>query len=308
MKCSKITPFKLIVVTGLALALTACGSGESASTGSLNLSVTDAPIDIDKVESVVVEFSGVEIKPENGSAVSFDFTERCNADPASCQIDLLAYANGTAAPLLEDETVPSGQYNWLRLMVNAEPNIEDSYIDINGQRYELRIPSGAQTGLKLNRGFVVPAGGVADFTIDFDLRKSVHNPVGKSDYILRPVLRMVDNSKTGTLSGNVDASFFAGGNCSGAVYVFDGSVTEPDDEDGEGVGGPDPITSTMVADDGVYAYSVGFLSEGDYLIAFTCDALDDDSAVDDDSSTVSFPSSATITITEGGTTVHNFVP
>ena len=309
MKCAKNTPLKTLIIAGLALGLAACDGSEPASSGSLNLNITDAPIDIDKVERVVVEFSGVEIKPADGPAISFDFTEKCDADPALCQIDLLAYANGASVPLLDGETVPSGQYNWLRLMVNAEPIVEDSYIDINGQRYELRIPSGAQTGLKLNRGFVVPAGGVADYTIDFDLRKSVHDPVGKpEEYILRPTLRMVDNSKTGTLKGNVDASYFAGGDCSGAVYVFDGSVATPDDEDGEGIGGPDPIASAMVADDGVYAYTVSFLQEGDYLIAFTCDALADDPAVDDDSGAVSFLGSTTVGINANDDTVYNFVP
>jgi hypothetical protein len=192
-------------------------------------------------------------------------------------------------------------------MVNAEQNVKDSYIVINGEEFELRIPSGAESGLKLNRGFVVPVAGEANFTIDFDLRKSVHDPVGTSDYILRPTLRIVDNTETGTLSGSIDASFFSSGSCNGAVYVFDGSVDTPDDEDGEGYG-PDPITSALVNDDGVYSYEVAFLSAGDYLIAFTCDALADDPTVDDDSTTVSFLSSATVTINAGYPTIYNFQP
>ena len=227
---------------------------------------------------------------------------------ASCQIDLLTLTDGISDLILDNETVPSGQYNWLRLMVNAKPNVRDSYIVVNGQEFELRIPSGDESGLKLNRGFVVPAGGMADFTIDFDLRKSVHAPVGSSDYILRPTLRIVDNAEVGTLSGSVDSSFFAGGNCSGAVYVFfAGTAGAPDDEDGDG-GGPDPITSAMVPDDGTHNYKVAFLSEGDYHIAFTCDAMADDPAVDNDSATVSFLSEATVTITVGENTIYNFPP
>lgn len=305
MKCSKNSVFNTLTVASLVLFLFGCDSGSSSSTGSLSLNVTDAPVD--SADKVVVEFSGVEIKPANGGSITFDFTERCASDPALCQIDLLSLNNGLSAQLLDAETVISGQYNWLRLMVNAEPNVKDSYIVINGMEYELRIPSGAQSGLKLNRGFVVPAGGEANFTIDFDLRKSVHNPVGMSDYMLRPTLRMMDNAQVGMLSGNVDASFFAGGSCNGAVYVFDGAVGTPDDEDGEGFG-PDPITSALVADDGVYDYKVGFLSEGDYLIAFTCDALADAPDVDNDSVTVSFLSTATVSITANSNTVYNFQP
>ncbi|MDT8451600.1 MAG: DUF4382 domain-containing protein [Gammaproteobacteria bacterium] len=305
MKSSRITPFNMIAVAGLALAVTACDSNDSASTGSLSVGVTDAPVDT--AQKVIVEFSGVEIKPANGESISFDFTERCTADPAFCQIDLLTLTNGVSQQLLDDETVPAGQYNWMRLMVNAEPITKDSYIVINDKEFELSIPSGAQTGLKLNRGFVVPAGGAADFTIDFDLRKSVHDPVGTSDYLLRPTLRIVDNAEIGTLSGSVDPSFYdaAGGTCTGAVYVFEGDVTDPDDVDG---GLVDPITTAIVPNDGVYNYTVGFLSEGDYRVAFTCDASADAPEVNDDNATVSFLSTAIVSITADGTTTYNFQP
>ena len=300
----------LLIATLSNISLTGCGdgtaTGDPSSTGTLNVSVTDAPVDT--AENVFVEFNGVEIKPVNGKSITFDFTERCAIDPASCQIDLLSLSNGASQLILDGETVLSGRYNWMRLLVKAEPNVKDSYIVINGQEYELRIPSGAESGLKLNSGFVVPAGGEASFTIDFDLRKSVHDPVGTSDYILRPTLRIVDNAETGTLSGNVDPNFFAGGTCMGAVYVFPaGTANVPDDEDGEGFG-PDPITSAIVADDGVHNYKVSFLSEGDYLIAFTCDALADDPNVDNDNTTVNFMSTATVTITANSNKVYSFKP
>jgi hypothetical protein len=302
MKISKITSLNMIAVAGMTLFLSACNSGGS-STGTLSLGITDAPVDA--ADKVVVDFSGVEIKPENGKSITFDFTDKCVIDPTLCQVDLLSLTNGISGSLLDGETVPSGKYSWMRLMVNAEPNVKDSYIVIGGNEFELRIPSGAETGLKLNNGFTVPAGGEASFTVDFNLRKSVHDPQGTTDYILRPTLRIVDNTKTGTLSGSVDPGFFTSGTCSGAVYVFDGTVTAPDDEDGEGYG-PDPITTALVANDGVYNYKVGFLSEGDYLIAFTCDAKADNPDVNDDAATVSFLSTARVTITANDTKVYNF--
>jgi len=45
---------------------------------------------------------------------------------------------------------------------------------------------------------------MASFTIDFDLRKSVHNPSNPADdYILRPTLQLVDGNTEGALSGIV---------------------------------------------------------------------------------------------------------
>jgi len=304
MKIFKKLVFSFVALSSISLMLISCAGENDPSSGSISISVTDAPVDT--AEKVVVEFSGVEIKPVGGEVIGFDFTDKCIPDPTLCQIDLLALTDGISAFLLDGEDVPSGDYSSMRFLVNAEKDVRDSYIVVGGKEFELRIPSGAQSGLKLNRGFAVPAGGAASFTIDFDLRKSVHNPVGLDGYLLRPTLRLVDNSEIGTLSGNVDSSFFAGGTCSGAVYVFfDGTVDAPDDEDGEGLG-PDPITSAFVEADGVYSYKIGFLAEGDYLVAFTCDASADDPATDDDSLTVDFLSTAVVTVTSNSNVVHDF--
>ncbi|MEA2080826.1 MAG: DUF4382 domain-containing protein, partial [Pseudomonadota bacterium] len=175
------------------------------------------------------------------------------------------------------------------------------------------IPSGEQTGLKLNRGFDVPEGGMASFTIDFDLRKSVHKPSGlDGDYILRPTLRLVDDSTAGALIGTVASEVISANpvDCSGveyvgAVYVFNNGE-EVDDVDGIS----HPVTSAKVTNDGTYAYTVAFLPEGGYSIAFTCDADIDDPGKDADEDQtdgpVNFIGETTVTITAGKTTEHNF--
>ena len=93
MKFPKATPFNIIAAVSMTLMLSACDGGDSAlspssTTGSLSLNITDAPVDM--ADNVFVEFSGVELKPAEGKSITFDFTERCEAAPASCQIDLLA--------------------------------------------------------------------------------------------------------------------------------------------------------------------------------------------------------------------------
>jgi hypothetical protein len=288
--------------------LVACGGGDgSDSTGSLSLSVADAPVDTASV--VVVEFTGVELQHSDGERILFDFTEPggpCEMDSTPCQIDLLALTGGESEFLLKDEVVPSGKYSWARLLVKAELGEHDSYIEIEdgGMQYEMIIPSGAESGLKLNSGFIVPAGGEADFTIDFDLRKSVNNPEGLTFmdvdvYKLRPTLRTVDNAEVGVLMGSVDSGLITA-DCSGAVYVFKAGAT-PDDEDGDD---GDPITSGLLMDD--YSYKVPYLAEGDYVAAFTCDADIDEAGVED--AGVGFSSEAPVTITAGQNTTQNFPP
>ena len=222
------------------------------------------------------------------------------------QLDLLALTGGEAKALLNDFTLPSGHYSWIRLMVDTA-GLHDSYIVLlGGAEEELTIPSGDQTGLKLNRGFDVPAGGSADFTIDFDLRKSVH-VTGTGEYMLRPTLRMVDNVMVGSISGTVDASLVPSG-CTPAVYVFAGSAVTPDDIDGIA---PDPVSTASVkldSNDGMYKYKAAFLEAGSYTITFTCDAAADDPIVDNtlNAPPVNFSGTTTVSVTAGMDTPHNF--
>jgi hypothetical protein len=176
-------------------------------------------------------------------------------------------------------------------------------------QYSLWIPSGDQTGLKLVRGFVVPAGGSADFTIDFDLRKSVNKSQGQGNcqdvYKLKPALRIVDNTSVGSIAGTVSQNLINDLSCTtgNAVYVFQGANVPPDDVDGVP---PDPVTSAIVKlnDSGEYSYRAAFLNSGDYTIAFTCQAEDDDPEAGDN---LNFMGTANVSVSAGSETVHNFL-
>ena len=304
MKRTRSTLIICIAATFVALMLTACGGGGGdSSTGTLDLAITDAPVD--DAKAVVVEFTGVQLQHAGGERIDYDFVDELD-NPEPRQIDLLALTGGTTELLLDGVTLTAGDYSWIRLKVNAERGVIDSYIDLlDDTRHSLYVPSGSQSGLKLNRGFNIPDGGMASFTIDFDLRKSVHNPSNPADdYILRPTLRLVDGNTDGALSGIVsgignDPDCNDNVDYVGAVYVFnDGDPV--DDVDGV----DDPVTSAMVPADGNYAYTVAFLPEGDYTVAFTCDADIDDNANDADP--VDFVGEAVVTITAGKTTMQDF--
>jgi hypothetical protein len=200
--------------------------------------------------------------------------------------------------LLDGETVPAGKYNWLRLKVNADADTLDSYVELEDTtQVSLFIPSGEQSGLKLVSGFTVAQGGIADFTIDFDLRKSVHDPVGQEDYVLRPALRLVDNLEVGSISGTVSESLVTDSSCTSgnAVYLYAGHGATVDD-----VGSADgPLGSGLVtydANSGEYRYEIGFVAAGQYTVAFTCQAADDDPGLDDP---IDFSGAADIDVTAG---------
>jgi hypothetical protein len=144
-------PSYLMAVPVVALTLLGGCAGSDGSTGQLSLAVTDAPVD--EATSVVVAFTGVELKPAGGPSQTFHFCLDANADepivqttacdtPAPRQIDLLALQGGGSELILDGVTVPAGRYNWVRLMVEADPASLDSYIELSdGGVYPLYVPS-----------------------------------------------------------------------------------------------------------------------------------------------------------------------
>lgn len=293
-------PLKAIAAASVAaLALAGCNTGGSASgSGSLSLDVTDAPID--SALEVNVVFNGVEIHGADGSRTVIMYDEPRD-------INLLALQNGLTEPLLEDETLPAGEYEQIRLLVDVDQVQGSSNIVLEDGTHFLEIPSGSQTGLKLVSGFTVPVNDSVAFTIDFDLRKSIV-VTGQPDprYKLKPALRLLDNSQVGSISGTVSSTTVANiGNCDtgAAVYVYEGADVTPGDVGGDGV---EPLVTAMV-DTQVpsvtsYDYTVAFLAEGDYTVAFTCDAqLDEAESADGDLMTFTTTQNTTVTVGESAT-------
>jgi hypothetical protein len=282
-----------VVTVSMALGLAACsGGGGGNETGRLSLAVTDAPVD--DASSVVVQFSGVAFKRAGAAAEVVQ-----DLAPSPRQLDLLQYQEGRAALLLDGVTLPAGDYEWVRLIVDNETGVRDSYIVLTGgEECELRVPSGAESGLKLNRGFTLPADGSVALTIDFDLRKSIQAPPGQQGaaeactqgYLMRPTLRIVDDANVGAIAGHV-ASELVTEACLPKVYIFSGAGIAPDDIDGADA---DPLVVASVAVENgstAYAYRAAFLPPGSYTVAFTCD--DDDAAADE---TLTFVGAQDVTV------------
>lgn len=272
------------------LGLCACGSGSSGGTSggrgnpppgtaSLTVGITDAAVD--SAQEVWVQFTGVTIQPTNGSAIDFTFDLVKN-------INLLSLQGTNSSELLSNEAISPGSYDWIRLHVNANnDNVNDTYIKLDdGSVHELWIPSGDQTGLIVNTGFELIATESLNLMIDFDLRKSVVQR--NSAYTLRPTLRMVDITDSGTITGIIAPSQLTTPNCSdndpatgNAVYLFEGTNVIPSDMRN---GNSGPFTSANVelnVSNGNYEYVIGFVPAGSYTLAFTCQADLDDPGVND---------------------------
>lgn len=319
-----------IVTHGLILTcvmtLTACGggsgsSGQASDMGRLNLRIGDAPVD--GASEVVVVFTGIELHSQ-GETRRIEFPE-----PRS--IDLLAYQNGATVNLLDDLEVEAGEFQWMRLNVIAEMNRSDgSYILFeSGEQYPLYIPSGSETGLKINRPFTVAAGSITRLLADFDLRKSIIAPPGQSpNYLLKPVLRLMDELEIGEIDGQVDLAALAvaqlgdgsdAADCAGGIYLFGGSNVVPDDADGEATDGADPILHQPLEFDGlnsVVPYHFAFVEAGNYSVVATCsfdvDASPEESEYDPQAAdgepgfeTMKWTSAGDVVVESGATTTVN---
>jgi uncharacterized protein DUF4382 len=284
------------VAISMALGLAACsgGGGGGNETGRLSLAITDAPVD--DASSVVVQFSGVAFKRAGSAPETVQ-----NLTPSPRQLDLLQYQEGRAALLLDGVTLPAGDYEWIRLIVDDETGVRDSYITLTGgEECELTVPSGAESGLKLNRGFTLPADGSVALTIDFDLRKSIHAPPGQQGaaeactqgYLMRPTLRIVDDANVGAIAGHV-AGELVTEQCLPKVYVFSGAGVTPDDIEDPVVAADPLVVADVAVENGStsFAYHAAFLPPGSYTVAFTCD--DDDATADD---TLTFVGAQDVTV------------
>lgn len=296
--------------------LSACGGDSSDNnagnqTGKVGFSMTDAPAD--DLEQVHLTVHAVSFKPANGQAVYRELDEPLVVD------NLLDLQGTTSTVILPTTEVPAGRYNWVRLHILGGG--DNTYIiDDQGGQYDLYVP-GQQNGsekvrhVQLVSGFVVPVDGEVNFTLDVDLRRAITKPANKDYYLLRPAIRMVDNSEVGAISGTIDASLIEDESCTSVmeadslegnvVYLYNGENAESGDiyldAQGEPADSNNPVTTANVSyngDTSSYQFEIGFVPAGDYTVAFTCQGLDDDPETDQ---TLVFPAQTNVTVNVGET-------
>ena len=259
---------KKLLLCGAMLGLVACGDNSSDATSQLTLRLTDAPVV--GVESLVINLDYIELKPAGGKAFTVEVSgvdDDMQATDTSA-IDLLNLQGSASTVLLDNIQVPSGKYEWLRLHLDATTPAQ--LTTVGGGLFDLTIPSGDNTGLKLHSPFILPANGSADFVLDFDVAKSLVED--NKGYKLRPTIRSIDQVQAGHVSGTVDSNLLTGcGETQASVYVFNGSDAALEDINlDKGTG---PVASALVkydAENTAYNFEVGYLLVGDYTLQVFC--------------------------------------
>lgn len=199
---------RLIFTAGAVLLLVMGGfiscsetTSTDTETGTLRMIMVDAPADLEGVESLEIVFDRVMV--HRGICQDEDSTDGwitvlCDTLPVEQRtFDLLELVNGDFGILCEDD-LEAGAYTQIRII------IESATLVVDGEPQTLFIPSGEQSGIKLVGGFKVDPGVITELTLDFDVAKSLHEaPPGSGRYILRPTIRLVQTTLSGTISGTV---------------------------------------------------------------------------------------------------------
>ena len=162
------------------------GNGNSSNgnsnngTGNNNGNQNNGPQQDGDVDEVWINIKEIQFVSETGRKI----TVPTNVT----SVDLLKLRND-ATTLFSKAIVPEGKYNQIRLILNSP----EGKVVKNGVEYPLKVPSGTQSGLKLNGEIDLVSGLLLEFTLDFDLH-SLKNTPGQG-YILRPTIP-ISNIKT----------------------------------------------------------------------------------------------------------------
>ena len=181
--------------------------------GRLTVRLTDAPFPYDEVAEANVTIFKVELRRASDDDYEGEEGESMEDDGGSpfitlmeedIAVNLLTLVNGVTEEIADLE-IPAGTYDLVRVYV------EDASVVLkDGETYDLKVPSGAQTGIKvfIKPGVTVSGGLSSDLLLDFDVSKSfvargnINRP-NFNGFIFKPVIMASNTSTSGSLTGSV---------------------------------------------------------------------------------------------------------
>ncbi len=181
-----------LISFAISIFIFSCSDSTSPSVeqGQLKLTMVDAPAGFDQINIVVTR---VEVHKSGADENSGWVVINDNLNT----YDLLTLRNG-ASVVIGDNLLDAGHYTQIRLMIGAGSNIV-----VDGIVFSLNVPSGEQSGVKLNRAFEIQPGLVYELMLDFDAEHSIVYTASEQ-YKLKPVIRVVPVVISGTISCKIN--------------------------------------------------------------------------------------------------------
>lgn len=220
--------FLFILLTISLVFIVGCDSNnnEGTETGQIIIRAFDAPFqgNVEHIFLNIIEVSVHKSVSESESDTSGDWIVLSDADTT---IDFLELVNGEMAMLVQTE-LEAGHYTQQRLLLG-----DSSAIVVDGNTYNLKVPSGSQSGVKFNLAFSIAPDEIVEFYLDFDAERSIHKYANDDRYILQPTFRVFKSQSSGTIAGTVtDTSGSGIQNISVYAVAGDDSITTLTSESG----------------------------------------------------------------------------
>ncbi len=267
----------LLVFVFSALALmAACGGGGSSGgdPGTLSLSLTDASGSYQAVyvtiKEVQVHLGGNENSPNNWKKVDMP--------KSPITLNLLELVNGVRQNL-GLVSLQEGHYTQMRLIIGTEAELNlnggvahpyaNYVIDTQDppNTYELKIPSGEKTGVKIVNGFEITGGETTELILDFDAAHSVVQAGASENWLLKPTIKVRELPECTTIAGQVTRlegeAYVPVGGAQVSAQVFDAAAAD------DSAGQVTVAAATITDENGHYQM---FVAPGDYnLVAYAAD-------------------------------------
>ncbi len=210
--------YGILLVIGLLFSASCSDSdGSSQDMGTLRVQLTDAPFPFDLVAEANVTIFKVDarLKRDDMNAETEEGMEDNEGENSGSpfvvlmeeelQVNLLELTNGSTQNLADIE-IPQGTYDLVRVFVRGI-----NVVLKDDTTYDLKVPSGAQSGIKvfIKPGIVVAGGLTADLLLDFDVSRSfipkgnIKSANGITGFNFKPVIKASNMSVAGTLGGTV---------------------------------------------------------------------------------------------------------
>jgi hypothetical protein len=177
----------LMVIGALTFVATSCDSDEKNA--RIQVWLTDAPGDFQEVN---IDVKGVDVHVGNGD----DDSGWKSLSVHTGVYNLLELTNGLDT-LLGEIVIPAGEISQIRLKLGSENTLK-----ISDKVFDLDVPSGQQSGLKLQVHQTLAAGITYKILLDFDVARSVLL-TGSGQYKLKPVIRTIPEAQDGAIKGVV---------------------------------------------------------------------------------------------------------
>lgn len=178
MKTRKIIPAIITLIAILFFSCTKDRMGAAMMVKMTDGSAVTFTTHADAYQAVNVEITGVEINYEGT-------TDAWVALPVHAGIyNLIDIQNDITTVLADHSSIRAGKVSQMRMILGDH----NTLVTGNGT-FDLKVPSGAETGLKINLDTEIKPGKTVTITIDFNSEKSVVDE-GNNSFLLKPYLEL----------------------------------------------------------------------------------------------------------------------